>query len=301
MTDGGVNVVGEPYTAGGYYLTGSLHELEGKGVDESDYEIRFTPGVSWALTGAPLTETFWISVPFEMWDLGLPDDASDDVQIFSYVHDAADDGLWNTTGNDEVGGFAVFDRIHMAKVEYSDDTGQISTQDKAKIFFSEQFWPIDNISFVDITGTASAPATGTSITIRTFKAIKDGDVKAFSVGTVDRSDTGNTPKKRVQEVTVFPNLYLGMNTWESSPLEKFITFSHLPLRATIRIYSLSGVLVETIEKNDLSQFVRWDLTNSSDLPVASGIYIAHIEMPDLGEEVLLKLAIVQEGQYERKF
>ena len=59
--------------------------------------------------------------------------------------------------------------------------------------------------------------------------------------------------------------------------------THLPNKATIRLFNLAGVMVRTIEKDNNSTYQRWDLANESGLPVASGLYIAYIEMPDLGE------------------
>ncbi|NIR92172.1 MAG: hypothetical protein GWO08_00405, partial [Gammaproteobacteria bacterium] len=41
----------------------------------------------------------------------------------------------------------------------------------------------------------------------------------------------------------------------------------------------------------------WDLANHNGLPVASGIYIVHIEMPDLNETKVLKLAVIREQEY----
>ncbi len=70
----------------------------------------------------------------------------------------------------------------------------------------------------------------------------------------------------------------------------------MPQKAIIRIFDLSGVLVRTINKEDNSQFIRWDLTNNNNYPVASGIYVVHVDMPELGRSKILKLAIVQEEQ-----
>jgi len=88
---------------------------------------------------------------------------------------------------------------------------------------------------------------------------------------------------------------------EINKYNRFVTFTHLPDKATIRIFNLSGVHVRTIEKDDLTQFQRWDLANDSGLPVASGLYIAYIEMPELGETKILKLAIIQEQQILDRF
>ncbi len=97
-------------------------------------------------------------------------------------------------------------------------------------------------------------------------------------------------------VNVFPNPYYGYQYRESSRDNHYVTFSHLPANATIRLFDLSGVLVRTITKNDPSQFTTWNLQNDSGYPVASGIYVAYIDMPDLGTSKVLKVAIVQEQQ-----
>jgi hypothetical protein len=47
--------------------------------------------------------------------------------------------------------------------------------------------------------------------------------------------------------------------------------------------------------------MRWDLANEDGLPVASGLYIAYIDMPDLGTTKILKMAIVQEQQVLDRF
>jgi hypothetical protein len=70
----------------------------------------------------------------------------------------------------------------------------------------------------------------------------------------------------------------------------------LPKKAKIKIYTLSGDLVTIIEKDDDSQFINWNLKNHNNLFVASGMYIAHIDMPGLGEKKILKIAIIMESQ-----
>lgn len=100
----------------------------------------------------------------------------------------------------------------------------------------------------------------------------------------------------IEKINVFPNPYFGFNSRETSRLNKYVTFNHLPPKAIIRIFNLGGVLLKVIEKDDAGQFMRWDLRNQNNLPVASGIYVVHIEMPDLGMTKILKLALVQEEQ-----
>ena len=109
-------------------------------------------------------------------------------------------------------------------------------------------------------------------------------------------------KSDADQINVFPNPYYGVNTEEINKYNRFVTFTHLPQEAVIRIYNLAGVQVREIRKNSASQFERWDLANESGLPVGSGLYIAHIEMPGLGGATkILKLAIVQEQQILDRF
>jgi hypothetical protein len=99
----------------------------------------------------------------------------------------------------------------------------------------------------------------------------------------------------VSSVSVYPNPYYGTHEVESSRADKYVSFNHLPAEATIDIYSLGGVFVRTIDKNDAtSQFTQWDLKNQYGYPVASGMYVARVKSG--GEEKILKIALVQETQ-----
>jgi hypothetical protein len=105
-------------------------------------------------------------------------------------------------------------------------------------------------------------------------------------------------KQDIHAINVFPNPYYGANSWELNKYQRFVTFNHLPQVANFRIYTVSGTLVRTFSKNDGSQLAYWDLLNSNGLPVGSGMYIIHIQMPGLDNaEQILKLGVVQEAQY----
>jgi hypothetical protein len=117
-----------------------------------------------------------------------------------------------------------------------------------------------------------------------------------------------TAKTDVQKVNVFPNPYYGTNSEQLGRFDKFVTFNHLPVNqtVTIRIFALNGVQVRKLEKHlDASanedQFYRWDLNNEEGLPVASGIYIAYVDMPDVGETKVLKIFIIQPAEILRFF
>ncbi|MCU7513509.1 MAG: T9SS type A sorting domain-containing protein [Ignavibacteria bacterium] len=105
---------------------------------------------------------------------------------------------------------------------------------------------------------------------------------------------GQSAKADVDRINVFPNPYYGVNSQELNRYERFVTFSHLPQKATIRIFNLAGQLVRTIHKESQGQFATWDLLNENNFQAASGIYLVHIDMPELGKTKILKLAVIQE-------
>jgi hypothetical protein len=108
-------------------------------------------------------------------------------------------------------------------------------------------------------------------------------------------------KDQIHEINVFPNPYYGVNSQEINKYERFVTINHLPEQATIRIFNLAGQLIRTINKNDPGQFQRWDLLTEFGLPVASGLYVIYVDMPDLGVTKILKAAIIQEQQILDRF
>jgi hypothetical protein len=151
-----------------------------------------------------------------------------------------------------------------------------------------------------VTRRAAAPNTaalfraGTEFTIQANHVNSTSDVFSFTAPAVSYST--ETAKNDVSKINVFPNPYYGVNTEELNKYNRFVTFSHLPQEAVIKIYNLAGIQVREIRKNSDNQFERWDLANESGFPVGSGLYVVHIDMPALGTTKILKVAVVQEQQ-----
>ncbi|HEX2869173.1 MAG TPA: T9SS type A sorting domain-containing protein [Ignavibacteriales bacterium] len=116
----------------------------------------------------------------------------------------------------------------------------------------------------------------------------------FTFKSTAPSFDGLSAKIDVDRINVFPNPYYGGNSQEFSRYQKYVTFNHLPVKATIRIFNLAGQLVRTIYKDTPGQFATWDLLNEHNFQAASGLYVVYIDMPDLGKTKILKLAVIQE-------
>jgi len=69
-------------------------------------------------------------------------------------------------------------------------------------------------------------------------------------------------------------------------LDTRVKITNLPERCTIRIYTVSGKLVRTIDKDSPITSQDWNLTNQANIPVSSGIYLIHVSVPFVGERVL---------------
>lgn len=115
---------------------------------------------------------------------------------------------------------------------------------------------------------------------------------AFTFTAPVNTYSGETARKDVEKINVFPNPYYGYNSNEEAKAGKFVTFSHLPEKATIRIFDLAGRLVRTMEKDSPDQFYKFYLFTDAYTPLGSGIYIAYIDMPELGTTKILKFAII---------
>jgi len=87
-------------------------------------------------------------------------------------------------------------------------------------------------------------------------------------------------------INVVPNPYYAYSTYETSQLDNRIKITNLPRRATISIYTISGTLIKQIKKNDNITSVDWDLKNTFGIPVASGLYVIHVDAKGVGEKVL---------------
>ena len=108
------------------------------------------------------------------------------------------------------------------------------------------------------------------------------NVKAPLIGDPNIAAVNNDLNK----ITIVPNPYYGFNSLETQTSGRFVTFRRLPKQVTIKIYTINGDLIKTLEKNDNNPTLRWDMTNLEDVPIASGIYICLIDAPGIGTKVL---------------
>ncbi len=133
------------------------------------------------------------------------------------------------------------------------------------------------------------PKQGDIYFVKTTKPFVKGDKYTFQSTPVEFK--GTTAKPKLNDIYVVPNPYVAYSIAEEPARlsnrrgEREIQFRNLPPKCTIRIYTITGELVQTIEKDDMSSMATWDLLSSEGQRVAYGVYIFHVDAPGVGEKI----------------
>ncbi len=96
----------------------------------------------------------------------------------------------------------------------------------------------------------------------------------------------NALKDALNLINIVPNPYNAFSEYERNRLDNRIKITNLPERCTITIYTSNGKRVRRFEKDSPITYQDWTLTNEANIPIASGIYLIHVEVPGVGERVL---------------
>ncbi len=112
----------------------------------------------------------------------------------------------------------------------------------------------------------------------------------YDFQTVKSAYSSTLATTELNNIRVVPNPYYGYNDLETSTYNRFVSFRHLPTKCKIKIYTIDGVLIRTLNKDDQSSQMNYDLKNSEAVPIASGLYIVLIDVPGVGQKVM-KLAV----------
>jgi hypothetical protein len=272
--------------------TGDLSRIEGwaSGVDLLDYEIRFTANGSVALDpfGAGTADPggrYPNRVPWETWVIAGHPDAP--FRIHTTFIDEDGDDTWSASRTTSFG-LPGFERIYNSVYEYNEADEVTWTSPDDVEWFDEAEPRLGRVVFGDLSGNGM-PATGTVVRIITNKVNTEEDV--FTFKTQAPTTTQALQENEFNKIKAVPNPYIVRNALESSQFERKILFTHLPPACTIKIYTLTGDLIKTIDHNNGSSIETWDVLTDNGLPPASGVYIYRVEATGLGAK-MGKLAII---------
>ena len=106
------------------------------------------------------------------------------------------------------------------------------------------------------------------------------------------------------EINVVPNPYLAYSEYESSSFDNTVKITNLPAKCVVTIYSLDGRFIRQYTRNEVGKpnspprttppvavnqivpDVEWNLKNFAGIPIASGVYLIHVDAEGLGERVI---------------
>lgn len=136
-----------------------------------------------------------------------------------------------------------------------------------------------------------SPVEGDRFLVTTEKPFSSSDVYRFTV-------TGNKIEQKIEEnqldeIYVAPDPYVAVNPLEPRAVnlpgrgERRIDFRKLPSEATIRIFTMSGRPVATLQHsgNEFNSTKTWNLKSDDGLNVSYGVYIYHVRAPGIGEKI----------------
>ncbi len=103
-------------------------------------------------------------------------------------------------------------------------------------------------------------------------------------------------------INVVPNPYYGYSSYETSQFTNMVKITNLPAKCDVKIFSLDGRFIRSYKRDEVGAVktganppigqgqiipsIEWDMKNSKGIPVASGVYLIHIDAGDLGERVI---------------
>ncbi|UCE06650.1 MAG: hypothetical protein JSW07_01005 [bacterium] len=232
-----------------------------------DYEIRFTD------QGSMMIYPTNFSLPFEVWRID-PDTSykAKSYFLFNSANDSTEEMRNSLTSGDQI--------------KIMEDYFDVS-RGTWKSGFTFQF----DVIIPD--SDEVTPQVGDIYKFLLTKQFSINDKYVFSTLAEKISPT----ETMLEEIKVVPNPYIVRNTWERSRDYARLQFINLPEKCTIRVYTLAGDHVRTIEHNehiesDKPGWEWWDLLTHNNQKIAAGVYIFHVDSPGIGEYVG-KFAIVR--------
>jgi len=213
-----------------------------------DYEVRFDGNV---YTYAEYSAGTPVTAPFAIYDVT----AQPAKQITVDVLDDDGDGEWD-----------VGEYFSIVNVEYTGSGAWEGT------YPDDYAWQV-LFGVNDATGVVDA---GNVFKIVVNKSLTSADRYQFAATGRSYSLTKND----LNDVRVVPNPFVVTSVFDVDRDRHEIHFTRVPAKCKIKIFTLAGELVRTLEYDrqiELLDFARWDLKNEFGSEVAYGVYLYHLE------------------------
>ena len=150
------------------------------------------------------------------------------------------------------------------------------------------------------TALTGMPESGDAYFATFDRPFIETDSLMFSVISHDSLDETGL-KRTMDRIKVVPNPYVATNAMEPAVANSALNqrrrllFTHIPARCEIKIFTVSGVLVDELYVNNTADngTAHWDMQTKEGLEIAGGMYLYHIKSTATGEEVTGKFAVIK--------
>ena len=172
-------------------------------------------------------------------------------------------------------GAAVADGFLIAGQTYFVENGPI-THNAATV--------LEGVSFKAVNANYTSTIANPSV----LSTVRNADpYYSFSTADIQTATSSNDAAVNALDlINIVPNPYYAYSGYEKATLDNIVKITNLPDQCKVTIYTLNGTLIRKFNKDDTKTSIDWDLKNQARIPIASGIYIIHVDVPNVGEKVL---------------
>ena len=123
----------------------------------------------------------------------------------------------------------------------------------------------------------------------------------FVIRVIEPSEEMTQNVEDLDKIKVVPNPYIVTNMMEPAVRNIYlnqrrrIMFTHIPAQCNIKIFTISGYLVDEIDVTNEPHdgIVHWDLLTKEDLEIAPGVYVYYLKSKNTGKEKMGKFAVIK--------
>ncbi len=152
----------------------------------------------------------------------------------------------------------------------------------------------------NLASTATYPKSDDIFRVKFSRPFWKDDYLTFTINSYDDIDADSLAKT-MDNIRVVPNPYVATNVMEPAVSNQFLNqrrslmFTNVPAQALIKIFTISGVLVDEIVINNSPEkgVVHWDMLTREGLEIAAGMYLFHIEALATGNQKIGKFAVIK--------
>jgi hypothetical protein len=166
------------------------------------------------------------------------------------------------------------------------------------------------IDFLEAQNESALPQPNDVYAMRFRKPFNSTDSITFRINAQKRYNPQKA-KYTMDKIKVVPNPYVASNMMEPSVVNKYLNqsrrllFTNLPEKCTIKIFTISGILVRELHapENALTNYggfgssssgvLHWDMLNKEGLEIAAGMYFYHVKDDISGEEKTGKFGVLK--------